>query len=83
MRALPQSLPERRIGSGLALVGVDEHAVMPALDFLQGIAHGVEEILIGHQYMTVEIELDDRLGLVDGRNLPVHIGQPQGAVATE
>ncbi|MNT95176.1 hypothetical protein D3C72_2370080 [compost metagenome] len=56
---------------------------MPALDFLQGIAHGVEEILIGHQYMTVEIELDDRLGLVDGRNLPVHIGQPQGAVATE
>ncbi|MNT56377.1 hypothetical protein D3C72_1936680 [compost metagenome] len=83
MRALPQLLPERRVGHRIALGGAHEHAVMAAQDFIQGITHGIQEILVGHQDMAIKVEFDDRLRLMDGRDLTMQIGLSQCAVCAE
>ncbi|MNL12804.1 hypothetical protein D3C87_1336820 [compost metagenome] len=69
--ALPQLVPKRRVFRGFALSRVDEHGVMLAQHFVQGISHGVQKILICHQHMALEIEFDHGLRLVNGGYLTV------------
>ena len=55
---------------------LDEQAVVLALDLLQAIAEHLEEILVGGDDGAVEVELDDRLGLVDGVELAAQVRIP-------
>jgi hypothetical protein len=43
----------------------DEHAVVPALDFREAVPENGEEILIGRYDGTIEVELDNALGLIE------------------
>ncbi len=47
---------------------------MLALDLLQPVAHGLEEVLVGGDDGAVEIELDHRLRFVDRLDLSFVIG---------
>ena len=47
---------------------------MLALDLVQGVAHHAEEVVVGGDDRPVHIELDDRLGLADGRDLTGKVG---------
>ncbi len=73
----PELFPEARILLALAIVGVDEEPVVPALDLLQPIAHGLEEIVIGRDDRAIEIELDHRIGGADRLELPLEVGAQQ------
>ncbi|MNV20918.1 hypothetical protein D3C71_1118400 [compost metagenome] len=81
--ALPQLVPKRRVFRGFAFSRIDEHGVMLAQHFVQGISHGVQEILIRHQHMALEIEFDHGLGLVNGGYLTVQVRLPHTAISTE
>ncbi|MNT76544.1 hypothetical protein D3C72_2155650 [compost metagenome] len=63
--ALAEFLPEGQIFGGFSFIGVDEHAVVLPQDLVQGITHGIQEILIGHQDMAFQIEFDNGLGFMD------------------
>ena len=73
MMAQGQLVPEMLIGRGLALVRLDEHAVVPAHDFGEGVAHGLQEQIIGREDVAVQIELDDGLHLGNGLQLAAGI----------
>lgn len=64
--AAPQFVPERAVGFAVSLVLFDEHAVVVAHDFGQGIAHRVQECLVGVLDLAAGIELHDGLGPVEG-----------------
>ena len=83
MIALAQPLPEFQIFRRLALVGVDEHAVMLPQHLVQLIAHGVQEILVGHQHMAFEIEFNNRLRFMDGGDLTIQVRFLHAALSTE
>ncbi len=70
----PQFLPELAIGRAGAILLVNEDAMMAPDDLLERISRRSEEIGVGVQDLAREIELDDRLGLVEGRELALHIG---------
>ncbi len=59
-----QSVPELLVGRALPVLFRHEHAVMAALDFLEEIAHRLEEVVIGSDDCAVHLELDHRLGMV-------------------
>ena len=63
--AAVQPGPELAIGRALALRGINEHAVVLALDFGQRVAQRVEEIVVRRDDGAVELELDHGLRLVD------------------
>jgi hypothetical protein len=67
-------VPEMRVGFGLDVVRIAEHAVMLALDLRQRITDGRQEIVVGVQDRAVEGELDDGLGLADGIDFPFELG---------
>ena len=66
--ATVEARPEFAIGGAVALAGVDEHAVMLALDFGQRIADRFQEIFVGGDDGAVEIEFDHRLRAADRRD---------------
>jgi hypothetical protein len=45
---------------------IDEHAVMPALDFRKRVTENLEKILVGRHDGAVHIEFDHRLRPADG-----------------
>src|SRR5690606_11130933 len=57
--------PELGVIGAVAIGRVDEHAVVPADDLVEPVAHGAEEILVGGEDGAVEVELDVRLYPVD------------------
>ncbi len=69
--------PERPIGLAAGLHGVDEHAMVPAAQLLERVAHDGEEVGVGGPDRAVQIEFDHRLGLADGGELALAIGQAQ------
>ena len=67
--ATTELLPELRVFHALAVGRVHKHAVVLALNFVKGVAEGIEEVLIGIQDGAVEIELDDRHGFANSSYL--------------
>ncbi len=67
----PELMVLGAVGGGL----IDEHAMVFTPDLLQPVTHRVEEGVVGDQDRAVEVELDDRLGLVDGLDLSPEVGQ--------
>ena len=59
--APPQRCPELAVFRAVTRRRVDEDAVMLALDFVQAVADGSQEILVGGQNDPVQIEFDQRL----------------------
>ena len=70
----PELLVLRALPEGF----VHEHAVMTALDLVQGVTQGIEEIVVGIEDGPVHTELDDRLRFADGRDLGtvIEVQQP-------
>ncbi|MNT85367.1 hypothetical protein D3C72_2255270 [compost metagenome] len=68
---LAQLVPELGVFRRFAFRRIDEHRMMLAQHFVQGIPHGVQEILICPQHMALEIEFDHGLRLVYGGYLTV------------
>lgn len=64
-----EALPELGVLVAGGALRIDEHPVMLALDLGQRIAHRVQEIAVGGEDAPAQIELDDRLRAVDGRDL--------------
>ena len=60
-----ERLPELAILGARPVGVVDEDAVVLALDLFQAVTHGVEEVIIGRDDRTVQLELDDGLGLAE------------------
>ena len=48
--------PELLVLEALPLGLVDEHAVMPALDLLERVAHGLQEVVVGRHDRAVQFE---------------------------
>ena len=67
--AAPQRLPEGAVGVRTALARLDEHPMVLAAHLVEAVAEDVQEVLVGGQHRSVEIELDDALGAVEGRDL--------------
>ena len=60
---------------GAVLEGlIDEHAVVPALDFVERVSQGGQEIVVGGDDRAVDVELDHGLGLADGGDLAGVVG---------
>jgi hypothetical protein len=57
--------PKRFISLAAAQLRRREHLMMLALDFIETVAHRVEEILVGNDDRAVHLELDHRLRPVD------------------
>ncbi|WP_238986373.1 hypothetical protein [Pseudomonas syringae] len=57
-----------------------EHAVMPTLDLIQPITDAIQKIGIGPQDIAFKIELDHRLGTVNGSHQRVKIKFQPGLV---
>ena len=67
--ARTQSLPKLLVGVRSHIVGIAEQGVVLSDHLIQPVAHRVEEILVGHQDLAVQVELDHRLGPSDGVHL--------------
>ena len=74
MLAATQPGPEFLVLRALTVGVLDEHAVMPALDLLQRVSHGLQEVLVGRHDRAIQLKLDDGLGLADGGDLSAIIG---------
>ena len=72
--AAAELFPEQAIFGALPVSRVDEHAVVLALDLLQAVTQRIQEVLIRGQDGAVELELDDRLRLVDRGHLAFEVG---------
>ena len=72
----PESVPGRLVFRTLLDRVIDKHRVMPPLNFLKAIAHGLQKIRVRRQNRSIQIELDDGLGTVDGFDLPLICGIP-------
>ncbi|MNS80469.1 hypothetical protein D3C72_1141490 [compost metagenome] len=64
-----QVAPEGGIGGTSRLVRVHEGAVMPSADLVEGVAHRLQQIVVGVQNDAVQIKLDQGLGSADGGQL--------------
>jgi hypothetical protein len=71
--AAPERFPEHPVGRAVALLRLDEHAVMLSLDFRQAIAERVEKRLVGGDDGAVGVEVDHGLRLVDRLDLAIRI----------
>ena len=61
--------PEFLVVGALTVGLIHKHAVVLAFDLIQGIAQGMEEIIVGVEDRPVHTEFNDRLRLADGGNL--------------
>src|ERR1700739_3454915 len=68
--AAVQLSPELLVRWTLFVGFIDEHAVMFALDLIQGIAEGIQKILVGGDDSSIHMELDHGLRLADRGGLP-------------
>ena len=67
--AAVQPRPELAIGGAVAIFRHHEHAVVLALDLVERVADGAEEILVGGDDGAVHVELDHGLGPADRGDL--------------
>lgn len=67
--ALAQVGPEVAVGLAFDQVGLAEHAVVPALDLAEGVAHGAQEVGVCAEHIALHVELDDCLRQADGVEL--------------
>src|SRR6202000_1287762 len=74
--AAAKTCPELAIFGAVPLRSCDEHAVMPAPDLLERIAHNIEKVFVGMNDGTVEIERDHRLRPADRGELPLVLHVP-------
>ncbi len=72
--AAVQRSPELAIAMRTCLDRFDEHAVMPALDLGERIAHRGKEVRVRDPDRAVHVELDHRLRLADRVDLAVVVG---------
>ena len=70
-----QLVPEGPVFRRVLFRRIDEQAVMLAANLGLGVAHHIQEIVVGVQDGSVEAELDHRLGFADGVDLPAEIFQ--------
>ncbi|MNL13572.1 hypothetical protein D3C87_1344810 [compost metagenome] len=68
-----QIAPEGDVGRAGRLGRVHESAVMLPADFVQAVAHGLQQIVVGVQDDAVQIEFDQGLGSADRGHLAVEI----------
>jgi hypothetical protein len=73
--ALVQIVPELAVLRAVLFLLGDEHAVVLAADFLEGVAERAEEILIRRDDRTIEVELDDGLRLVQRIECGLRLGR--------
>ena len=59
-----QALPELCVFVRLAGGFIDKHAVVLAHDLRVGVTHGAQKIVIGGQYMALQVKLNDSLNFV-------------------
>ncbi len=69
----PKLVPEQTVGLAGPLRRVDEHAMMLAADFLQGVTERGEKVLIRRLNLAVHPEFDDCLDLADRRELALKV----------
>ena len=71
---LIELVPEAAIGLAGAHFGRTEQAVMATDDLISAIAHGIEEVIVGHQHFTFEVEGNHRHRALNGggRVAPAH-----------
>ncbi|MNI50421.1 hypothetical protein D3C73_1050810 [compost metagenome] len=74
--ALVQFTPEGAVVGRRRLIGVHEHPVMPSLNLVQGVAHGLKQIVVGAENRPVQIEFDHGLGPPDRRHQAVQFLKP-------
>jgi hypothetical protein len=73
--SIVEVLPEFFIFQAFAKGRLDKETVVAALDFLHGVADGLEEILVGMQDGAVQIEFNNGLDFVDGGKLAAKFHQ--------
>jgi len=73
--AVVQARPEGGVGRRARLVLIQKHPMVTAANLVEGVAQHVEKILIGGQDMALKVELDDRLGALQGRHHRAHLAQ--------
>ena len=71
-----QALPKAFVSIATPLGRVDEHTVVLALNFAEGVAEGIQKIRVGGDHFAVEVEFNGGLGLVDGRMDGLQFKQP-------
>lgn len=71
--AAVQRRPERLVIGAVTLIGRHEHGVLLSLDLIEGIAEGVQEILVGGQDRAVHPEFDHGLRMTNGGELRFRI----------
>ena len=65
----PEVRPELPVLRTPSVRGIHEHRVVLAADFLEPIAQNLQDVRVGRKDCAVEVELDHRLGAVDGSAL--------------
>ncbi len=74
-----QPLPERTVFGGIAQGLVDEMPVMHATQICARIAGGLGEVVVGSQYVAIEIELDDGQQAADRVDVAAQVSQTAAA----
>ncbi len=72
-----QVRPELVIGRRVALIGIQEHAVMLAANLLEPIAGCLQELLVRVEHAPVEIKMDDRRGTPNRVHVPAQIAHAE------
>ena len=69
-----QLFPEQPVFTAGTLGRIHKHTVMLALNFLQGVTHGIQEVVVGLQDFSRRFEFNNGLRLVDRIDLTREIG---------
>nr|WP_245906453.1 hypothetical protein [Pseudoroseomonas aestuarii] len=77
--ARPQLPPEQLVGGVRLRARLHEHAVRPAANLLDRVAHGPQEQVVGPEDGAVELEFDHRLAGLDGGHAGRRAGGEGGA----